>query len=141
VTTLIFLALETRRARDATQQSNRQARQRIRTDLSLAIAVNPQLTELMAKTFAKFDLDLEGVPPASEFGISEAEGIQFYNYSVAYIRYLEDQFFSDLPDTDRFSIEGQVKAIYRNPYFAKFWEESKSMFDPRFHEYVENLSL
>ena len=47
VITLIFLAIETRRARHATQQSNRQARHRIRTDLNLAVAVNPQLSELL----------------------------------------------------------------------------------------------
>jgi hypothetical protein len=52
VITLIFLALETRRSRTATQQSNRQARQRIRADLSLATAVNPQFSEVMAKTLA-----------------------------------------------------------------------------------------
>ena len=48
VVTLIFIALETRRSRAATQQSHRQARQKIRTDISLAAAINPQLAELMA---------------------------------------------------------------------------------------------
>ena len=138
VITLIFLAVETRRARDATQHSTRQARQRIRTDLSLAIAINPQLTEVMAKTFS--DVDPEVVPIASEFGLSTAEGIQVYNYTIAYFRYLEDQFFSDLPETDRFSLEGQVKVIPSNPYFVKYWEQSKSMFDHRFQEYVDNLN-
>ncbi len=137
VITLIFLVVETRRARDATQQSTRQARQRIRTDLSLAIAVNPQLSEAMTKMFS--DVDPEVVPIASEFGLSTAEGIQIYNYTLAYCRYLEDQFFSDLPETDRFALEAQVKVIPSNPYFAKFWEQSKEMFDHRFQGYVDNL--
>lgn len=138
VITLIFLAVETRRARDATLQSTRQARQRIRTDLSLALAVNPQLAEVMVKMFSEPDPEI--VPTASEFGLSTAEGIQVYNYTIAYFRYLEDQFFSDLPETDRFSLEGQVKVISSNPYFEKYWEQSKSMFDPRFQEYVDNLN-
>ena len=138
VVTLIFLTIETRQARNATQQSNRQARQRIRTDLSLAIAVNPQLSELMVKSFSEVDPEI--VPTASEFGLSTAEGVQAYNYTIAYFRYLEDQFFSDLPETDRFSLEGQVKVIPSNPYFTKFWEQSKGMFDHRFQEYVDNLN-
>ena len=138
VITLIFLAVETRRARNATQQSTRQARQRIRTDLSLSLAVNPQLCELFVKTLS--EADLETLPTASEFGLSTAEGVQAYNYTVAYFRYLEDQFFSDLPETDRFSLEGQVKVIPNNPYFTQFWEQHKNMFDPRFQEYVDNLN-
>ena len=47
VITLIFLTIETRRSRNATQQSNRQARHRIRTDINLASAVSPQLCEIM----------------------------------------------------------------------------------------------
>ena len=138
VITLIFLVLETRRARGATQQSNRQARQRIRTDLSLAIAVNPQLTEVFAKSVGEFDP--EGVmPDPRDFGLSAAEGLQFFNYAVAYVRYLEDQFFSDLPETDRFSMESQVRAITGTPYISNFWGRSKSMFDPRFREYVDDL--
>ena len=83
--------METRRSRAETQQSNRQARQRIRTDLSLAIAVNPQLSELMVKS--SNGLDSQGtIPDPSDFELTPAEGSQLYNYAVAYIRYLEDQF-------------------------------------------------
>jgi hypothetical protein len=140
VITLIFLVLETRRSRAATQQSNRQARQRIRTDLSLAVAVNPQLTELIAKQMLSVDSLIPHMAAnGSEFDLSPAEGIQIYNYTIAYFRYLEDQFFSDLPETDRFSLESQVKVIALNPYFMRFWEESKSMFDPRFKEYANDL--
>ena len=49
VITLIFLTMETRHARNATQQSDRLARHRIRTDLSLAFAVNPQLSEVFVR--------------------------------------------------------------------------------------------
>ena len=91
VITLIFLAMETRRSRVETQQSSRQARQRIRTDLSLAIAVNPQLSELMVKS--SDELDSQGtIPDPSDFGLTPSEGLRMYNYTVAYIRYLEDQF-------------------------------------------------
>ncbi len=114
-------------------------RQRIRTDLSLAIAVNPQLTELFAKAMPEHDP--EGpIPNPSDFDLSVAEGIQAYNYAVAYVRYLEDQFFSDLPETDRYALESQVKAITGSPYMMKFWERSKNIFDPRFQEYVDDLN-
>ncbi len=76
---------------------------------------------------------------ASEFNLSVAEGIQFLNYTLAYFRYLEDQFFSDLPETDRFSLEGQVRFIPSNPYFAKYWDERKSDFNPRFQVYVDEM--
>ena len=137
VITLIFLVLETRRSRTATQQSNRQARQRIRTDLSLAAAVNPQFAELMAKTLPSDPVN--HLTNASEFNLSLAEGIQFYNYTLAYFRYLEDQFFSDLPETDRFSLESQVRIVPSNPYFTKYWEERRSDFNPRFQVYVDEM--
>ena len=139
VITLIFLAMETRHSRNATQQSNRQARQRIRTDLSLAVALSPQLTELLARSMDEPDPD-GSIPNPSDFNLSVAEGVQVYNYTVAYRRYLEDQFFSDLPGVDRFSLESQVRAIAGNPYMVKFWERSEGMFDPRFREYVDNLN-
>jgi hypothetical protein len=105
VITLIFLTIETRQARSATQQSNRQARHRIRTELSLAIAVNPQLAELTAKALGPAEPS-PIVPNPTGFNFSVAEGIQVYNYYLAFIRHLEDQFFSDLPVTDQFALEG-----------------------------------
>jgi hypothetical protein len=139
VITLIFLAMETRRSRAETQQSNRQARQRIRTDLSLAIAVNPQLSELMVRS--SNELDSQGtIPDPSDFGLTPSEGLRMYNYTVAYIRYLEDQFFSDLPEEDRFSLESQMKVITGGSYMGRFWERSEGMFDPRFRDYVDNLN-
>ncbi|MFT7213861.1 MAG: hypothetical protein ACI9XK_004120 [Granulosicoccus sp.] len=135
VTTLVFLLLETRQSKAATQQSNRQARQRIRTDLSLALVVNPQIAELFAKTLPD---DYPGLTQANEFNLSIAESIQAFNYTIAYFRYLEDQFFSDLPGTDRFSLESQVKQI-TNPYFEKYWEEKKSDYDPLFQKYVDEM--
>ena len=50
VVTLIFLTVETRQARNATQQSNRQARHLIRSQLNQALAVNPQLAEVMTRS-------------------------------------------------------------------------------------------
>jgi hypothetical protein len=136
VTTLVFLLLETRQSKAATQQSNRQARQRIRTDLSLALVVNPQIAELFAKTLQ--DDSLTGFTQANEFNLSIAEGIQVFNYTLAYFRYLEDQFFSDLPETDRFALESQVRQVH-GPYFKKYWEEKKSDYDPLFQKYVNEM--
>ncbi len=139
VVTLIFLVLETRRSRAATQQSNRQARQRIRTDLSLGIAFNPEFAEVFVTTLGE-PSDLNRVPNASDFGLSPAAGVQMYSFSVSFARYLEDQFFSDLPETDRFALESQVRIMSRNLYMWKFWELSKSDFDPRFQAYVDRFN-
>ena len=132
VTTLVFLTLETRQARNATQQSNRQARHRIRTDINLAMAVNPQLTEVLAKTSEN---------PAGEFGLSHAEQIQLSNYFLLFFRHIEDQFFSDIPETDRFGLETQARRALSIPVFSAYWERFKESFESRFQEYVDGLKL
>ena len=141
VVTLIFLVLETRRSRAATQQSNRQARQRIRTDHSLGIAFNPQFAEVFVTALGEpGDLDRPPGPDPGDFGLSQAAGFQIYCFSVSFARYLEDQFFSDLPETDRFALESQVRILTHNPYMSKFWEMFKSDFDPRFQAYVDRFN-
>ncbi len=140
VITLIFFTMETRRARTATQQSNRQARHRIRTDLALAIAGNPQLSEVFVRSGQHLSgtdrprFDLESV-----FGVSDAESLQLFNYAIAMLRHLEDQYFSDLPESDRAGLEAQTRVILNFSPFLALWELSKSGFDNRFQEYVDNL--
>ena len=138
VITLIFLTMETRQARNATQQSNRQARHRIRTDLNLASAVNPQLCEIMAKSMQHLSGD-SLFDFADDFGLSYAEGVQFTNYSLTYFTHFEDQFFSDLPESDRRSLENQIRALLNLPVFSGFWELFRNRFDNRFREYMDNL--
>ena len=36
-------------------------------------------------------------------------------------------------------MESQVRIIPSNPYFMKYWEESKSDFNPRFQVYVDEM--
>jgi hypothetical protein len=137
VITLIFLALETRRSRTATQQSNRQARQRIRTDHSLGIAFNPEFAEVFATAIGE-STDPTGILSISnDLGLSTVQGLQMYSFSISFMRYLEDQFFSDLPETDRFALEGQVKVVTGNHYMTKLWERAKGDFHPRFQEYLD----
>ena len=138
VITLIFLTMETRQARNATQQSNRQARQRIRNDINLALAVNPALCEVLAKSAQHLSID---GPPVdmSEWGLSGHEGIQLISYSLSYPRHFEDQYFSDLPETDRFSLESQIRSFLGIPPFLRHWEVTKQQFDRGFQEYVDNL--
>jgi hypothetical protein len=139
VITLIFLTIETRRAREATRQSNRHARQRIRTDLGLAVSANPNIAEILAKTPLKHPGGETPIPTTTDFGLSDAEALQLHNYFLAYTRYLEDQFFSDLPDSDRRALESQASVLGRIPYASEWWDGIKEIFDPRFQEYVEEM--
>ena len=140
VITLIFLTMETRRARNATQQSNRQARHRIRTDIDISAALNPQLTEVIAKSIRH--LAGSSTPrstTASDFGLSDAEWIQLRSVVMSSLRHFEDTYFSDLPETDRSALESQTRSFLNISAFSKCWERSKNEFDHRFQEYVDNL--
>ena len=138
VITLIFLTIETRQARNATQQSNRQARHRIRSDLNLAVAVNPELCEILAKSTKHLS---DGLPIdfSRDLGLSDAEGIQIINYALSVFRHLEDQYFSDLPETDRSGLERQARTIVSLAPMSKLWKQTKQLYDDRFREYLDNL--
>ena len=139
VITLIFLTMETRQARNATQQSNRQARHRIRTDLNLALAENPSLCEVLARSTQHLNAGKPLFDSESEWGLSAHEGMQFFSYSLAFLWHFEDQYFSDLPETDRSSLESQIRILLGIPPFLKHWEVNKSGFDKRFQEYADDL--
>ena len=81
------------------------------------------------------------VPDPAAFNLSVPEGIQIYNFYIAFLRHLEDQFFSDLPETDRFALESQVRVIKSAPYGVEFWRVSKSIFNDRFQQYFDSLRL
>ena len=133
VVTLILLLLEMRQARRATQASNRHARQRIRTDVGLLAAGNAQLCELLARSMPN------DVGPQfwHKFELTDAENIQLAKYMLTFVRYLEDQFFSDLPDTDRIALQNHIQSIKAFPYAMAFWEATKSTYDRRFREFVD----
>jgi len=135
VITLIFLTMETRHARNATQQGNRQARHQIRTDISLSLAVNPQLSEVLAKSAAH----LGGDPLENEFGLTDSEYIQLLLHTLSSFRHFEDQYFSDLPASDRLGLESQVRQALSLSTYSKLWEQFKGGFDDRFQQYVDNL--
>ena len=137
VVTLIFLTIETRQARNATQQSNRQARHQIRTDINLALAVNPQLSEIFAKSTRHLDGDRPDIE--NELGLSGSERIQLVVYVLSFLRHFEDQYFSDLPESDRLGLESHARLVLNLSPYSKIWEQSKSGFDNRFQEYVDNL--
>ena len=139
VITLIFLTMETRQARNATQQSNRQARHKIRTDLNLALAVNPALCEVLAKSAQHLNSGRPMFDSESEWGLSVHEGMQLFSLSLSFLWHFEDQYFSDLPETDRSSLESQIRILLGIPPFLKHWEQNKSGFDKRFQEYVDDL--
>ena len=137
VVTLIFLTIETRQARNATQQSNRQGRHQIRTNLNLAIASNPQLAEVFAKSTRHLDGETPGVE--NEFGLSGSEHIQLVVFVLSFFRHLEDQYFSDLPESDRSGLESHARLLLNLSPYSKVWERSKSGFDSRFQQYIDNL--
>jgi hypothetical protein len=143
VVTLIFLTMETRNSRSTAQQNNRQARHRIRSDLNQALAVNPQLNEVLVKSM----LHLSGkggisglAAQADEFGLSAPEFLQLNNYFLMFFRHLEDQYFSDVPDTDRAGLESQARSAIANAPFARFWEMSKQSFEHSFQVYIDGLN-
>jgi len=135
VITLIFLTMETRHARNATQQGNRQARHQIRTDISLSLAVNPQLSELLAKSAEH----LGGDPFENELGLTGSEYIQLLLHTLSSFRHFEDQYFSDLPESDRLGLERQLRQSLSTSTHSKLWELLRSGFDDRFQQYVDNL--
>ena len=138
VVTLIFLTMETRQARNATQQSNRQARHRVRTDIDISAALNPQLTEVIAKSIRHLAGDASGSTTASDFGLSDAEWIQLRSVVMSSLRHFEDTYFSDLPDTDRSALASQTRSFLNISPFSKCWELTKNEFDTRFQEYLDD---
>ena len=138
VITLIFLTMETRQARSSTQQSNRQARHQIRTEIDLSAAHNPQLTEVIAKS----SLHLAGEEPrsttASEFGLTDAEWMQLRSVVMSSLRHFEDTYFSDLPETDRSALRSQTRSFLNVAPFSECWERNRNEFDQRFQKYMDN---
>ena len=74
-----------------------------------------------------------------ELGLSAAETSQLFNWFVSMLRHQEDQFFSDLPETDRLSLESQMQSIKSLAYYPKLWELTKHQFNSRFREYADDL--
>lgn len=137
VITLIFLTMETRQARNATQQSNRQSRHRIRTDINLAAVGSPELCEIVAKSAAYLGFDNSDF--GRELGLSMAETSQLYSFFISMLRHSEDQYFSDLPETDRLATENQLRAFQNLPFYPKLWELTKQQFQNPFQEYADTL--
>ena len=105
----------------------------------MAAAVNPQLAEVFAKSEGHLSGD-SAFEHASEFGLSDAELAQLFNFGLLFFRHFEDQYFSDLPESDRLGLESQARqALRTSTTYSKIWELFKSRFDNRFQEFVDNL--
>lgn len=141
VITLIFLTLETRQTRHATLQGNREARQRIRHDLHRLRAENPSLVEIIVKAnnhLADGD-DLANEKAAKDYGLTQVEHHRLQAVMSASTTHWFDQFYTELPESDRLSLDGQVKGTISNPVFRKFWAERREGFPDDFTDYIEGL--
>ena len=139
--TLIFLVLETRNAKFATLQGNRQLRQQIQNSIHLGFAGNSLLSTAITKANAQLSPEF-GVmyeAQAQRWGLEAAEYAMVVNQLRAEFRFIEGQFFTQLPDTDRRTIDMHLLTIMRGPVWSQFWKEQRHFFDVDFRKYVDNL--
>jgi hypothetical protein len=139
--TLVLLVLETRSSRKATLQGNRQLRQQIQNALHLGFARNPLLSEALVKANAHlspgFGRGYETL--ARRWGLTPGEYVMVIQQLRAEFRYFEDQFFTELPDSDRRTLDAHFITHIRGPAWNEFWNEQRPFFHADFREYVDDL--
>lgn len=140
VVTLIVLTWETRKAKQATLQANRVVRQQIRNDLSLALIQTDDLATSILSAAAHLQGEgSEGVVEglAAEFNVAPGTLGQIFNWYLALLRHLEDQFFTELPDPDREALIRQIRYTVGNALGVRFWQILKDQFHPSFQDFIE----
>ncbi len=142
VVTLVFLTLETRRAKHVAIQANRVANQNIRHDLARQIVESSTLAQALITA----DHHLTGTrfyeERAAEYGLTPLEFQQLATYMRSRITHWHDQYYTDLPDQDRIELDNQIRFLALSSVYKKFWTDVKATrpMGKEFMEHVDRLS-
>ena len=139
--TLVFLVVETRNTRSGLLQGNRQLRQQIQNSIYMAASNNLELVNavIRANKFLSPEFGEGYEERAQGWGLSPEDYWKVIHHYRAEFGYIEDQYFTPLPMTDRAAIDGQFLRTMRAPSSNRFWLEQKHHFHTEFVTYCDNL--
>jgi len=136
--TLIFLVLETRYAKKAMFQGNRQLRQQIQYSI---YTNNTELINSLMKANLFLSSEFgEGYEKLAQgWGLNSGEYFRVIHHFRAEFGFLEDQYFTDLAIIDRVTIDAQFLRTMRAPSSNQFWKEQRHHFHSTFVKYGDDL--
>ena len=139
--TLVFLVLETRSAKNTMFQSNRQFRQQIQSAIYMANAHDRELATVLIKADSNISPEFAEMyaGSAQEWGLDPGEYWRIINHWRAEFSFIEDQFFTALPITDRATIDFEFIRIMRSPSADRFWNQQRHFFHHEFVSYGNDL--
>ena len=141
--TLLYLAVQIRDARTEVARSARQNRSHAARELTLALALDERIGQILAKAHANLGGQLNPVSEAmtEKAGLTGDEANALIGYNLARW-HLQTQIIEDLqtlPSGVRVETENFIRVAYSDPASRLWYEAVKPILNPDAVQYVDSL--
>ncbi len=138
VATLVYLAVQIRRDRQATTANTRQLRAASARELYLAAATSDKLAPIFDKLNSGDQIAGPMVELKRQFGLENEEAIRAHFWYLANLRQAEANLRMPMTDHERTQNSLQLAAGMSGP-LGVWWDQAKAMFAPDFVEEMDRI--
>ena len=140
--TLVYLTAQVRQTKELSQQAARESRNTNMRELQLAVALSDHLAPIHAQAREAFGVKESRLGAALiERGLTLEQAIRFETHQIAVIRNHQTQFRAYVPESERKTIDTNVRRQYDHPLGRAIWSSFREIgsLSPDFVAYVDDL--